>query len=61
MEELVSYLQRAALWALVIVVLASSLASIVGATSAASPSYRLIGYVEQPGGASAPPFRRACR
>ncbi len=55
MEELVSYLQRAALWALVIVVLASSLASIVGATSAASPSYRLIGYVEQPGGASAPP------
>ena len=55
MKPLASHLERAALWSLVIVLLASSLASIVGATSAASTSYRLIGYVDQPGGLGAPP------
>ena len=44
---------RAALWALVIVVLASSLATIPGALGA-SPNYTLTGYVFQPGGAPVP-------
>ncbi len=55
MKQLASHLPRVALMALVVVLLASSLASIVGATPAASTSYRLTGYVTQPGGAGAPP------
>ncbi len=44
---------RAALWALVVVVLASSLAALPGALGA-SPNYTLTGYVHQPGGAPVP-------
>ncbi len=44
---------RAALWALVVVVLASSLATLPGALGA-SPNYTLTGYVHQPGGAPVP-------
>ena len=46
-------LYRVALWALILVLLGSVLASIPGALGA-SPSYTLTGYVRQPGGASAP-------
>lgn len=47
-------LYRPALWALVVVLLVATLASISGA-QAASPAYTLTGYVEQPGGISPPP------
>jgi len=52
-KSLVRHLHRVALWALVVVVLASTLATIPGALGA-SPSYTLTGYARQPGGASVP-------
>ncbi len=53
MKQLGKHLYRAALWALVIVVLASLLATVPGILGA-SPSYTLTGYVRQPGGAPVP-------
>jgi hypothetical protein len=47
-------LWRGALWALVVVVLASTLVTIPGARAAAPPNI-LLGYVYQSGGATAPP------
>jgi hypothetical protein len=47
-------LTRVALWALVLIVLASTLATIPGA-QAGSPTNTLLGYVKQAGGAAAPP------
>ncbi len=51
---MVNGLPRAALWALVVLVLAGSLASVPGAR-AAGPTYTLLGYVDQAGGGSPPP------
>lgn len=48
-------LYRAALWALVIALLASPVASMARAATVASTTYVLTGYVDQPGGLSAPP------
>lgn len=45
---------RAATWALVVVMLASSLSVLLGVASAATTNYVLTGYVDQPG-AAAPP------
>ncbi|MGD0249482.1 MAG: DUF1416 domain-containing protein [Thermoplasmata archaeon] len=53
MKQLVRRVHQAALAALVLVLLASTLAAIPGAL-AASPSYTLTGYVHQPGGAPVP-------
>jgi hypothetical protein len=52
-KQLVRLVRRAALVTLVLVLLASSLASIPGALGA-SPNYALTGYVHQPGGAPVP-------
>src|SRR5215472_12573088 len=46
---------RAALWGLVVLVLAGALASVPGALAASTPTYTLLGYAQQPGGLSAPP------
>ncbi len=51
---MVNGLPRAALWALVVLVLAGSLASMPG-VRAAGPTYTLMGYVDQAGGGSPPP------
>jgi len=48
-------LYRVASWVLVVVVLASSLAALLGTAAAASPTYALNGFVAQPGGTNAPP------
>jgi len=48
-------LSRVVLWALAFLMLANVLASIPGAQAASTPNYTLLGYVSQPGGASAPP------
>lgn len=44
-----------ALWALVLVLLLSPLASVTRAATAATTTYTLTGYVDQPGGVTAPP------
>ncbi|HYA10464.1 MAG TPA: PKD domain-containing protein [Thermoplasmata archaeon] len=49
------HLYRTASWVLVVVLLASSLAAILGNASATSTTYALTGFVDQPGGANAPP------
>ncbi|MCI4348960.1 MAG: PKD domain-containing protein [Thermoplasmata archaeon] len=46
---------RAALLALAVLLLASSLASVGGARVSSTPIYTLVGYVEQPGGQPVPP------
>ena len=50
MKQVVRHWSHAALWVLVMVVLASTLATLVGVASAGSPTYTLNGIVEQPGG-----------
>ncbi len=55
MKPLASRVGQAALWALVIGLLAGTLATVDGASAAASTSYHLIGFVDQPGGLGAPP------
>jgi hypothetical protein len=52
-KQLARLVHRATLWALVVVVLASSLAVLPGALGA-SPNYTLTGYVKQPSGADVP-------
>lgn len=47
-------LYRAASWVLVVVILASTLAAVLGTAAAASTTYTLAGFVDQPGGTSAP-------
>ena len=54
MKQLVRDLYRPALWALVVVLLVATLATISGAR-AASAGYTLTGYAEQPGTVSPPP------
>ncbi|HTT14190.1 MAG TPA: hypothetical protein VMG81_00165 [Thermoplasmata archaeon] len=54
MKQLVRSLIRPALWAVVILMLVATLASVSGA-QAASSTYTLTGYAEQPGGSSPPP------
>jgi len=49
------HLYRSASWVLVVVVLASSLAAILGTASATTTNYALTGFVDQPGGVTAPP------
>ena len=49
------WVPRAALMAIVVLLLASSLAGIGQATASPTPTYTLLGYVEGPGGASALP------
>jgi hypothetical protein len=48
-------LPRVALWSLVVLVLVGTLASVPGAFATSTPTYTLLGYVQQPGGSSAPP------
>lgn len=48
-------LPQVALWGLVVLVLAGVLASVPGALATSTPTYTLTGYVQQPGGPSAPP------
>ncbi|MGP8135078.1 MAG: PKD domain-containing protein [Thermoplasmata archaeon] len=48
-------MHRAALWALVVVLLGSTLATISAAPTPAATTFTLTGYVDQPGGVSAPP------
>jgi hypothetical protein len=48
-------LYRTASWVLVVVLLASSFAAILATAAAASTTYALTGFVDQPGGLSAPP------
>jgi len=54
-KQVVRHWSHAALWVLAMVVLASTLAALVGVTSASSPKYTLNGIVEQPGGVSPAP------
>ena len=54
-EHLVRPPYRAALWALVLVLLLSPLASVTRAATPATTTYTLTGYVDQPGGVTAPP------
>ncbi len=55
MRPLQHRLYRTASWVLVVVVLASSFAALLGSAAAAAPTYVLNGFVDQPGGLSAPP------
>ncbi|HEY6237626.1 MAG TPA: PKD domain-containing protein, partial [Thermoplasmata archaeon] len=48
-------LPRVALWAVTLVMLAATLASLPGAMAAPTPTYTLLGYVDQAGGPSPPP------
>ena len=48
-------LYRTASWVLVVVFVASSMAALLGSATAASTTYALTGYVDQPGGVTAPP------
>lgn len=48
-------LYRAALWAFVLVLLGSTLATVTAAPTPAATAFTLTGYVDQPGGGSAPP------
>jgi hypothetical protein len=48
-------LYRTASWVLVVLVLASSFAAILGTAAASGTNYALTGFVDQPGGLSAPP------
>jgi hypothetical protein len=54
-KQLASRVERAALWALMVVLLASMLATVNGAPTPQTTSYHLIGFVDQPGGIGAPP------
>jgi hypothetical protein len=54
-NEVVRALYRAAVWFAATVVLLSSLAAILGTASAATTTYTLTGYVDQPTGLSGPP------
>lgn len=49
------HLHRAAFWAAVFVLLVSTLATVSAAPSPAATTYKLTGYVDQPGGVSAAP------
>jgi hypothetical protein len=53
-KQLVRFGSHAALWVLAIVVLASLLGAFVGVAAAASPTYTLTGYAEQPSGRPVP-------
>ncbi len=55
MNEVVRALYRATVWVAALVVVLSSLAAILGTASAATTSYTLTGYVDQPTGLSGPP------
>jgi hypothetical protein len=48
-------LYRAASWVVVVVVLASTFAAVLGTVAASSPSYTLAGFVDQPAGSGVPP------
>ena len=50
MEQLVSQLPRAALWVVLLLLLAGVLATAAGAEAGSSPSYTLTGYAKQPSG-----------
>ncbi len=55
MKQVVRHWSHAALWVLAMVVLASTLATVVGVASASSPTYTLNGIAEQPDGISPVP------